>query len=258
MKKNLLKIVHVIILSLSFALPVLIPQNAFGTTLDDWCYSHYNGAHAESTSGGTRCVKYSNSTSTNGHTTTGCPDVDGWTAESVGNGRYKCTGPIITSSGNGDDSNSNNNDNDNSNSNSNDSNNSNNSDHSSGSNTSGSSNANITPTASTPDDMNKVCPDGQVYTTILGGGGCQDAGTSGEGIFSILGLILNILTYGVGIAGVLGIVISGIQYLTARDNEQQVAKAKSRIINIIIGLAIYAVMWGFLQWIIPGGILNGK
>ena len=55
----------------------------------------------------------------------------------------------------------------------------------------------------------------------------------------------------------LGIVISGVQYLTARDNEAQMTKAKSRLINIVIGLAIYAVMWGFLQWILPGGIFRG-
>ncbi len=75
-----------------------------------------------------------------------------------------------------------------------------------------------------------------------------------DGIFCILNIALQILTYGVGIVGTLGIVISGIMYLTARDNEQQMTKAKSRIINIIIGLVIYAMMWGLLQWLLPGGI----
>lgn len=127
-----------------------------------------------------------------------------------------------------------------------------------GSGTSGSSKATSTPTASTPDMMDKTCGENQVYTSIIGGEGCTDVGTSGEGIFTVLSIILNVLTYGVGIAGVLGIVISGVQYLTARDNEQQMAKAKSRIINVVIGLAAYAVMWAFLQWLLPGGVLNGS
>ena len=103
-----------------------------------------------------------------------------------------------------------------------------------------------------------ACGENQVETSIIGGGGCQDVGDNGDGIFTVLNIVLQILTYGVGIAGTLGIVISGIQYLTARDNEQQMAKAKSRLVNIIIGLAAYAVMWGFLQWLLPGGILNGS
>ena len=95
------------------------------------------------------------------------------------------------------------------------------------------------------------------YTAILGD--CESAeDDKGGGIFCILNIILNVLTTGVGVLGTLGIVISGIQYLTARDNPEQLTKAKSRLINIVIGLAIYAVMYGFLQWIIPGGILNGK
>ena len=80
--------------------------------------------------------------------------------------------------------------------------------------------------------------------------------TDGSGIFCILNIALTVLTYGVGIAGTLGIVISGVQYLTARDSAEQMTKAKSRIVNIIIGLVLYAVMWAFLQWLIPGGILN--
>ena len=82
---------------------------------------------------------------------------------------------------------------------------------------------------------------------------CSDSG-NGEGIFCILNIGLTVLTWGVGIAGTLGIVICGIQYLTARDSVDQAAKAKNRLINIIIGLAVYAVMWGFLTWLIPGGL----
>ena len=81
-----------------------------------------------------------------------------------------------------------------------------------------------------------------------------DSGANGEGIFCLLNIGLTVLTWGIGIAGTLGIVITGIQYLTARDSVEQMTKAKNRLINIIVGLVVYAVMWGFLNWLIPGGL----
>ena len=85
-------------------------------------------------------------------------------------------------------------------------------------------------------------------------GVCDDG--EGSGVYDILSIVLNVLTIGVGVLGVLGIVIAGIQYVTAADNEQQMAKAKQRIIEVVIGLVIYAVMYSVLQWLIPGGIFG--
>ena len=82
-------------------------------------------------------------------------------------------------------------------------------------------------------------------------------GEGGEGIIQLLGLALGILTAGVGILATIGLVVSGIQYVSARDDAGKVAKVKSRIFNIMIGLLAYGVMWVVLQWLIPGGILNG-
>ena len=70
----------------------------------------------------------------------------------------------------------------------------------------------------------------------------------------MLNNVLTVLTWGVGIAATLGLVISGMQYIAARDSIEQMTKARRRIINIIIGLAIYAAMWGILNWLIPGGL----
>ena len=101
------------------------------------------------------------------------------------------------------------------------------------------------------------CGDGQVETNVLGNGGCADT-KDGAGISYILNIVLTILTFGVGAAGTIGIVVSGIQYMTARDNEQQMAAAKKRIVDIVIGLAVYAVAWAALNWLIPGGIGGGS
>ena len=99
------------------------------------------------------------------------------------------------------------------------------------------------------------CPSGQVETSILGGStGCVDVGTKGEGIYGILGTVIKVLTYLIGVLGTVGLVISGIQYMTAGGNESQVIKAKNRIFNIVIGLVAYGLMATFLNFIIPGGV----
>lgn len=74
------------------------------------------------------------------------------------------------------------------------------------------------------------------------------------GIDDILKLVLNIVVYGLGAAAVLGVVIAGILYMTARDNETQVATAKRRLYEIVIGLVAWAVMYAVLQWLLPGGL----
>lgn len=73
-------------------------------------------------------------------------------------------------------------------------------------------------------------------------------------IEDILNMILLVVTTGVGIAAVGAIVYAGILYITARDNAGQVSKAKTMIMNTVIGVIAYVLMWAFLQWIIPGGV----
>ena len=92
---------------------------------------------------------------------------------------------------------------------------------------------------------------GGVETAIIS---CNDSGGQGEAIFEILGLALNIFTYGVGAAAIVGVVITGYQYMTARDNSAQVVKAKNRLLQVVIGLAIWVLFWGVLQFLLPGGL----
>ena len=55
--------------------------------------------------------------------------------------------------------------------------------------------------------------------------------------------------------GIVGIVICGVMYLTARDNEAQVAKAKKRLIDVIIGVVIWVLFAfganGILTLLVP-------
>lgn len=87
-------------------------------------------------------------------------------------------------------------------------------------------------------------------TAILSVSNCE----KGEAIYELLGIGLNVVTYGVGSAAVIGVLIAGYQYMTARDNPGQVAKAKNRILQIVIGLVIWVLIWGILQFLLPGGL----
>ena len=96
------------------------------------------------------------------------------------------------------------------------------------------------------DSNSKNAPTAEAKTAIL---------PSGWKIEDILNMILVVVTTGVGIAAVSSIVFAGILYITARDNAGQVSKAKTMIMNTVIGIIAYILMWAFLEWIIPGGVL---
>jgi len=101
-----------------------------------------------------------------------------------------------------------------------------------------------------------TCADGStgtvtVDTAILSG--CDCSGNGGQdSITNILGLVVSIMSIGIGILGVIGITIVGIQYLTAGGNEEKTRKAKRRMFEIILGLVAYAIIYATLSWLIPG------
>ena len=59
------------------------------------------------------------------------------------------------------------------------------------------------------------------------------------------------MTIGIAILAVLGITIAGVQYLSAGGSEDKTRKAKTRISEIIIGLAVYAAVYALLKWLLP-------
>ena len=80
----------------------------------------------------------------------------------------------------------------------------------------------------------------------------QNDDGQGGGIKCVVLLVVDILAVLVGIVGVIGIVIVGIQYLTAGGNEEQVRKAKRRLIEIVIGILAYVIVYALLKWLLPG------
>lgn len=95
--------------------------------------------------------------------------------------------------------------------------------------------------------------DKTVETTFFGE--VKDDG-KGCSVYSILVLVLDILSLGIGIIGVVGITIVGIQYLTSSGNDQQATKARHRMFEIVIGLVAYALLYSATSFLLPGGKFN--
>ncbi len=96
-----------------------------------------------------------------------------------------------------------------------------------------------------------VFADECVETAILGDGGQVCDSGSGDSIVKILISALDIASVLVGVVAAIGITVVGIQYMTAADNEQQVMKSKRRMYEIVIGVALYFVIYALMKWLLP-------
>ena len=75
-------------------------------------------------------------------------------------------------------------------------------------------------------------------------------------IWNILLQVIDILTGGVGIVAVLGLIWGSIRWSTAGGNPSQVQQARTIITNVVIGIIAYIAMFALLNFLIPGGIFN--
>ena len=107
-----------------------------------------------------------------------------------------------------------------------------------------------------------------VYATEKGNNGCEtdtaiidcsnvdvtQDGVENTGLWSILITIINILTAGVGVVALGGIVYGSVLYTSAGGNQEQVKKAMGIFTNVVIGIIAFAGMWALLNFLIPGGV----
>lgn len=102
-----------------------------------------------------------------------------------------------------------------------------------------------------------MCEDGSSPTAE---GICTDGSTPTDiettGIWGILILVINILTAGIGVVAIAGVVYASILYASAAGSAEQVKKAMEIITNIVIGVIAYALVYSLLNFLIPGGIFN--
>ena len=97
---------------------------------------------------------------------------------------------------------------------------------------------------------------GNIDTSIIK---CKQDGSGAleqTGAWGLLLLAINILTAGIGIAAIGGIVYGSVLYTSAGGSPEQVKKAMGIITNVVIGVIAYALMWSGLNFIIPGGLFT--
>lgn len=95
-----------------------------------------------------------------------------------------------------------------------------------------------------------------VPTSIIS---CDQSGKGGvqnSGLWGLLMLAINILTAGVGVAALGGIVYGAVLYTTAGGDPGRVKKAITILTDVGIGIVAYALMWSLLNFLVPGGIFH--
>jgi hypothetical protein len=97
---------------------------------------------------------------------------------------------------------------------------------------------------------------GEAKTAIISCNAGSGKSAKDSAIWQVLLVILNILTAGIGILGVGGIVYGSILYASASDKAEQTKKAIEIITNVVIGIVAYGLMYLVLNFLIPGGVFT--
>jgi hypothetical protein len=97
---------------------------------------------------------------------------------------------------------------------------------------------------------------GHDYGACMNGKTVKEASLQSTGVWGILLLGINILTAGVGVVAIVGVVYGSILYTSAGGSAEQIKKAMTIFTNIVIGVVVYALMYSGLNFLIPGGLFN--
>lgn len=98
-----------------------------------------------------------------------------------------------------------------------------------------------------------------VFQACPAGGGpdvCQDAnsqqGNNGNNnpIVNIIKQAINIISFVIGIAAVIGIVVSGVRIIVAGGDSQAVASARTGLIYSLVGLAVAAIAQAIVAFVL--------
>lgn len=81
-------------------------------------------------------------------------------------------------------------------------------------------------------------------------------GDGAEAASGLLQQIMLIMSVGVGVVAVGGIVYGAILYATARDSQEQVRKSIRVIRAVAIGILLYIFMVAIINWLVPGGVFT--
>lgn len=83
--------------------------------------------------------------------------------------------------------------------------------------------------------------------------GCQGKGGP---ITDLVFALIRFLSFGVGLVIAASIIYAGIMYSTSSGNPENTQAAKKRILNAVVGLVFYILIFAFIQYLVPGGLFN--
>lgn len=86
---------------------------------------------------------------------------------------------------------------------------------------------------------------------------CSDIKNNSDqcGIVNMANAAIKFLSAMVGVVVVAMLIAGGVRYVSAGSDPQAVTKAKEMIRNAIFAIIVFMFLFGFLDWIVPGGLL---
>ncbi len=95
------------------------------------------------------------------------------------------------------------------------------------------------------------CPNGQVALSVrIGGSNCVN------GIYAYLQRVVTLIEGLIGVAIVIAIIVSGLQYITSAGSPDAVRSAKKRLFNAVISLVLYLMAVAIIKALGLGGVLG--
>ena len=102
-------------------------------------------------------------------------------------------------------------------------------------------------------------PTGQAGALQSDGLTCCPVGTTSSNNSCLFAKYINplidLLSAAVAVVAVIAIIIGGIEYSTSAGDPQKAATGKQHIVSALIGLLAYLLLYVFLQFILPGGLI---
>jgi len=85
----------------------------------------------------------------------------------------------------------------------------------------------------------------------------KDPGSVEEtGVWGILILTINIMTGGVGVLALAGLIYGAVLYTSAGGSPEQVKKARMVFTNVVIGVVAFGGMFVLLNFLVPVGVFR--
>lgn len=79
---------------------------------------------------------------------------------------------------------------------------------------------------------------------------CKDKNTQKNPVINVISVATNIIAVFAGVIAVIMVIVSGIQMITSGGNQENIANARRRLVAALIGVAIIALSWTIISFVI--------